>query len=50
MDGPDRHLRGRDGRNYVLADAFQSGDLALNGGEGSISLKFEGHSMRSFKA
>lgn len=36
------------GRTYVLADAFQSGDLSLNGADGSVTLKFEGASMRSF--
>jgi hypothetical protein len=36
------------GRTYVLADAFQSGDLSLNGAEGAVTIRFEGHSMRSF--
>ncbi len=35
-----------DGTIYVLSDAFVSGDVSLDGAEGTVDVKFEGASCR----
>jgi len=35
-----------DGTIYVLSDAFVSGDVSLDGAEGTVGVKFEGASCR----
>ncbi len=39
-----------DGTTYVLTEAWQAGELALDGAEGQVNVKFEGMSCREIAA